>query len=89
LGETTSRLARLFDHVRTPQCVLFFDEFDALGKDRGDERGTGESKRVVSSLLLSVDTLPSYVVSSVGAITQSCSSGAKDIRTAKSRRERR
>lgn len=62
LGETASRLARLFDHVRTRQCVLFFDEFDALGKERGDEQDTGEIKRVVSSLLLSIDALPSYVV---------------------------
>jgi AAA+ superfamily predicted ATPase len=62
LGETASRLARLFDHVRTRQCVLFFDEFDALGKERGDEHETGEIKRVVNSLLLNIDSLPSYVV---------------------------
>lgn len=62
LGETASRLARLFEHVRTRQCVLFFDEFDALGKERGDDHETGEIKRVVSSLLLSIDALPSYVV---------------------------
>lgn len=62
LGETASRLQRLFDHVRTRRCVLFFDEFDTLGKERGDEHETGEIKRVVSSLLLQVDALPSYVV---------------------------
>jgi AAA+ superfamily predicted ATPase len=48
--------------VRTRQCVLFFDEFDALGKERGDEHETGEIKRVVNSLLLNIDALPSYVV---------------------------
>lgn len=62
LGETASRLARLFEHVRTRRCVLFFDEFDTLGKERGDTQETGEIKRVVSSLLLSVDALPSYVI---------------------------
>ena len=62
LGETASRLSRLFDHARTRQCVLFFDEFDALGKERGDEHETGEIKRVVNSLLLSIDALPSYVL---------------------------
>ncbi len=62
LGETATRLARLFDHVRTRRCVLFFDEFDAIGKERGDAHETGEIKRVVSSLLLNVDALPSYVV---------------------------
>jgi SpoVK/Ycf46/Vps4 family AAA+-type ATPase len=41
---------------------LFFDEFDVVGKERGDVHETGEIKRVVSSLLLQVDALPSYVV---------------------------
>lgn len=62
LGETASRLARVFDHARTRQCVLFFDEFDAVAKERGDEHETGEIKRVVNSLLMSIDTLPAYVV---------------------------
>ena len=62
LGETSSRLKRLFDFVRTHQCVLFFDEFDTLGKERGDTHETGEIKRVVSSLLLQIDALPSHVI---------------------------
>jgi len=62
LGETSGRLKRLFDFVRTHQCVLFFDEFDTLGKERGDTHETGEIKRVVSSLLLQIDSLPSHVV---------------------------
>lgn len=62
LGETAVRLRRLFDDVRTRRCVLFFDEFDAVAKERGDLHETGEIKRVVSSLLLEMDSLPSYVV---------------------------
>ena len=62
LGETAIRLKRLFEYVRTRQCVLFFDEFDTLGKERGDIHDTGEIKRVVSSLLLQIDSLPSHVV---------------------------
>ena len=62
LGETAVRLARLMEHVRSRRCVIFFDEFDAIGKERGDEHETGEIKRVVSSLLLNIDALPSYVV---------------------------
>jgi len=62
LGETASRLNRLFEHVASRRCVLFFDEFDTLGKERGDVHDTGEIKRVVSSLLLQIDRLPSYVV---------------------------
>ena len=62
LGETAGRLKRVFDYVRTTPCVLFFDEFDAVGKERGDIHETGEIKRVVTSLLMHVDELPSYVV---------------------------
>jgi SpoVK/Ycf46/Vps4 family AAA+-type ATPase len=62
LGETASRLGKLFDYVKTRQCVLFFDEFETIGKERGDTHETGEIKRVVSSLLLQIDALPSYVI---------------------------
>lgn len=62
LGETNTRLARLFDYARTVPCVLFFDEFDSIGKERGDVHETGEIKRVVSFLLMQIDQLPSYVV---------------------------
>lgn len=62
LGETASRLGKLFEYVRTRACVLFFDEFDTVGKERGDVHETGEIKRVVSSLLLQIDALPSHVV---------------------------
>lgn len=62
LGETNSRLRKLFDYVRTQPCVLFFDEFDSIGKERGDTHETGEIKRVVSFLLMQIDQLPSYVL---------------------------
>lgn len=62
LGETAARLKRVFDYVRTTPCVIFFDEFDAVGKERGDEHETGEIKRVVTSLLMQMDDLPSYTI---------------------------
>ena len=62
LGETATRLKRVFDYASTTPCVLFFDEFDAVGKERGDVHETGEIKRVVTSLLMQVDDLPSYTV---------------------------
>lgn len=62
LGETAQRIGQVFECARSRQCVLFFDEFDAVGKERGDIHETGEIKRVVSSLLLQIDALPSYVV---------------------------
>ncbi len=62
LGETAARLHKVFEIARTRQCVLFFDEFETLGKERGDTRETGEIKRVVSSLLLQIDRLPSHTI---------------------------
>ena len=61
LGETAMRLKKLIDFVSTRKCVLFFDEFETIGKERGDLHETGEIKRMVSSLLLQMDQLPSYV----------------------------
>lgn len=62
LGETSSRLKQVLEYARTQRCVLFFDEFETIGKERGDTHETGEIKRVVSSLLLQMDELPDYVV---------------------------
>lgn len=62
LGETASRLQQIIDYVKTQRCVLFLDEFETIGKERGDTHETGEIKRVVSSLLLQIDDLPDYVV---------------------------
>ena len=62
LGETAQRIGQVFTYARARRCVLFFDEFDTVGKERGDRQETGEIKRVVSSLLLQIDALPSYVV---------------------------
>jgi SpoVK/Ycf46/Vps4 family AAA+-type ATPase len=62
LGETAERVGRLFKVVAERPCVLFLDELDVLAKERSDAQETGEIKRVVSSLLLQVDALPSHVV---------------------------
>ena len=62
LGETANRLKCVIDYARTTPSVLFFDEFDAVAKERGDHHETGEIKRVVTSLLMQVDELPSYTV---------------------------
>ncbi|MFO1369076.1 MAG: ATP-binding protein [Marinagarivorans sp.] len=62
LGETAQQLDKLFDYVKSHRCVLFFDEFDAISKDRDDDNDNGEMKRVVNSLLKQIDTLPSHVI---------------------------
>ncbi|UHS62864.1 ATP-binding protein [Agrobacterium vaccinii] len=62
LGETATRLRKLTDFVSQKPCLVFFDEFDTVGKERGDTQETGEIKRVVSSLLLQMDSIPSHCV---------------------------
>ena len=54
LGETAGKIAQVFEHVRAMSAVYLFDEFDALGADRGTlggEAAGGEMRRVVNSLL--------------------------------------
>lgn len=53
LGETASKLAKVFEHVDQVPAVYLFDEFDSLGAERnsnGDSAGA-EMRRVVNSLL--------------------------------------
>jgi SpoVK/Ycf46/Vps4 family AAA+-type ATPase len=58
LGETASNLRRVFGYASQQRAVLFFDEFDALGKRRDDPQEVGELKRVVSSFLQILDAHP-------------------------------
>jgi SpoVK/Ycf46/Vps4 family AAA+-type ATPase len=62
LGETGKRMRDVFSAAATQACVLFFDEFEAVAKERGDAHEVGELKRVVSSLLTNIDRLPHHVV---------------------------
>lgn len=62
LGETAQQLERLFEQIKSQRCVLFFDEFDALSKERSDPNEVGEIKRVVNALLLQIDMMPSHVM---------------------------
>lgn len=62
LGETAQQLDRLFEQVKSQRCVLFFDEFDALSKERSDPNEVGEIKRVVNALLMQIDMMPSHVM---------------------------
>lgn len=58
LGETAQRLRRIFEIAKSVPCVLFFDEMDAIAKERADANETGEIKRVLTSLLTQIDELP-------------------------------
>ena len=59
LGETSRNIAAAFKMVETQEAVLFFDEFDSLGKERNyDNTDSSEMKRVVNSMIQLMDGLP-------------------------------
>lgn len=55
LGETSANLKKVFDFVSEGNWILFFDEFDAIGKTRQDMHDNGEMKRVINSFLQQLD----------------------------------
>ena len=55
LGTTARNIGALFDFANRYRCLLFLDEFDAVAKARDDAQEIGEIKRVVNTLLQSLD----------------------------------
>jgi len=51
MGETAAKLRLVFDAVQSTRGVYLFDEFDALGGERGAKNDVGEIRRVLNSFL--------------------------------------
>lgn len=51
MGETASKLRKIFESAETQQGVYLFDEFDALGGDRAGN-DVGEARRILNSFLV-------------------------------------
>ncbi len=51
MGETAAKLRLVFDAIQSTRGVYFFDEFDALGGERGGQNDVGEIRRVLNSFL--------------------------------------
>ena len=64
LGETAAKLRLVFDAIEATRGVYLFDEFDALGGQRGRSHDVGEIRRVLNSFLqfLEMDDSDSLVV---------------------------
>lgn len=63
LGETSRNISAAFKMVETQEAVLFFDEFDSLGKERNyDNTDSSEMKRVVNSMIQLIDSLPENTI---------------------------
>jgi SpoVK/Ycf46/Vps4 family AAA+-type ATPase len=58
LHDTLANLGQLFDQVQQQPCVVFFDEFDTVGKERGDASDTTDVKRAVGMLLIHIELTP-------------------------------
>lgn len=56
LGTTSRNIGNLFAFANRYKCVLLLDEFDAIAKLRNDPQEVGEVKRVVNTLLQSLDS---------------------------------
>jgi len=61
LGQTGTNIRRIFEFVKDKRIMLFLDEFDAIAKKRDDSNELGELKRVVTTLLQNLDSMPSNV----------------------------
>lgn len=57
LGSTAKNIRAVLEFASKTPCVLFLDEFDAIGKYRDDKQELGELKRVVNSFLQNFDAL--------------------------------
>ena len=51
VGKTTAKLRQVFDATSRTRGVYFFDEFDAVGAQRGIADDVGEIRRVLNSFL--------------------------------------
>ncbi len=51
MGETSAKLRQIFEVIRERRGVYLFDEFDAIGAERGRDNDVGEMRRVLNSFL--------------------------------------
>jgi SpoVK/Ycf46/Vps4 family AAA+-type ATPase len=55
MGETAAKLRQVFDAIADLRGVYFFDEFDAIGSQRGMANDVGEIRRVLNSFLQMIE----------------------------------
>jgi SpoVK/Ycf46/Vps4 family AAA+-type ATPase len=55
MGETAAKLRQVFDATSQTRGVYFFDEFDAIGSQRGLTNDVGEIRRVLNSFLQMIE----------------------------------
>ena len=55
MGETAAKVRQIFDATDRTRGVYFFDEFDAIGSQRGLTNDVGEIRRVLNSFLQMIE----------------------------------
>ncbi|SLM18446.1 ATPase central domain-containing protein [uncultured spirochete] len=55
MGETAAKLRQIFDVTTETRGVYFFDEFDAIGSERGLANDVGEIRRILNSFLQMIE----------------------------------
>lgn len=64
MGETSAKLRLVFNYIQENKGVYLFDEFDAIGGERGKDNEVGEMRRVVNSFLkfIEMDNSESIII---------------------------
>ena len=55
MGETSLKLSKIFDYISQIPGIYLFDEFDAIGQQRGSDNEVGEMRRVLNTFLQMMD----------------------------------
>lgn len=55
MGETAAKLRQIFESTHQARGVYFFDEFDAIGSQRGLDNDVGEVRRILNSFLQMIE----------------------------------
>ena len=55
MGETAAKLRQVFDSTQQTRGGYFFDEFDAIGSQRGLSNDVGEVRRILNSFLQMIE----------------------------------
>jgi AAA+ superfamily predicted ATPase len=55
MGETAAKLRQIFEATGQTRGIYFFDEFDAIGSQRGLTNDVGEIRRVLNSFLQMIE----------------------------------
>ena len=70
MGETGQKLGRIFDFINEVPAVYLFDEFDAIGSQRGMDNEVGEQRRILNTFLqlLERDDSDSFIIAANNSI---------------------